>query len=152
MAGPASATRFTLRLHQPLPLAQGLLLTGEAHMMHHGESSLDKPAARTYGMCLHKSESSTPLRDLLGAYYVHWEHSQLVLLRKCSSFQQHQAPWTARPLADQTFGGGSSEHAPGLSGRHATRFFFSPMPLLLASGTMGIEMAIAPLWVKGKRE
>ena len=34
-----------------------------------------------------------------------------------------EAPWTARPLADQTFGGGSlaSEHAPGLSGRHATR-------------------------------
>ena len=31
-------------------------------------------------------------------------------------------------------------------------FFFSPMPLLLAYGTMGIEMAIAPLWVKGKRK
>ena len=30
--------------------------------------------------------------------------------------------------------------------------FFSPMPLLLAYGTMGIEMAIAPLWVKGKRK
>ena len=27
-------------------------------------------------------------------------------------------------------------------------FFFSPMPLLLAYGTMGIEMAIAPLWVE----
>ena len=26
--------------------------------------------------------------------------------------------------------------------------FFSPMPLLLAYGTMGIEMAIAPLWVE----
>ena len=32
------------------------------------------------------------------------------------------------------------------------RFFFSPLPLLLAYGTMGIEMAIAPLWVKGKRK
>ena len=30
--------------------------------------------------------------------------------------------------------------------------FFSPLPLLLAYGTMGIEMAIAPLWVKGKRK
>ena len=30
--------------------------------------------------------------------------------------------------------------------------FFSPMPLLLAYGTMGIEMAIAPLWVKGRRK
>ena len=30
-----------------------------------------------------------------------------------------------------------------------TCFFFAPLPLLLASGTMGIEMAIAPLWVKG---
>ena len=34
----------------------------------------------------------------------------------------------------------------------ASTLFFSPLPLLLASGTMGIEMAIAPLWVKGKRE
>ena len=34
----------------------------------------------------------------------------------------------------------------------ATRFFFfSPMPLLLASGTMGIVMAIAPLWVKRQK-
>ena len=31
-------------------------------------------------------------------------------------------------------------------------FFSSPLPLLLAYGTMGIEMAIAPLWVKGKRK
>ena len=33
--------------------------------------------------------------------------------------------------------------------RESGLFFFSPLPLLLASGTMGIEMAIAPLWVKG---
>ena len=36
--------------------------------------------------------------------------------------------------------------------RKKSAFFFSLLPLLLASGTMGIEMAIAPLWVKGKRE
>ncbi len=30
--------------------------------------------------------------------------------------------------------------------------FFSPMPLLLAYGTMGIEMAIAPLWVERQME
>ena len=30
--------------------------------------------------------------------------------------------------------------------------FFSPMPLLLAHGTMGIEMAIAPLWVERQLE
>ena len=29
--------------------------------------------------------------------------------------------------------------------------FFSPLPLLLASGTMGIVMAIAPLWVKRQK-
>ena len=32
-----------------------------------------------------------------------------------------------------------------------TLVFFSLLPLLLASGTMGIVMAIAPLWVKRQK-
>ena len=39
---------------------------------------------------------------------------------------------------------------PTLFGTHQSGepWFFSPKPLLLAYGTMGIEMAIAPLWVE----
>ena len=53
-----------------------------------------------------------PSRGLLEVLSVHWSHSQ-----------QPQATWTACPLADQTFVGGSlaSVHAPGLSCRHVTK-------------------------------
>ena len=41
---PALATRFTLRLHQPLLLAQGLLLTGKAHVIIMGSRHLTSPS------------------------------------------------------------------------------------------------------------
>ena len=46
----------------------------------------------------------------------------------------------------------SNEDRKLYSSASAMAIFFSPMPLLLAYGTMGIEMAIAPLWVERQLE
>ena len=64
---------------------------------------------------------------------------------------QRLNPRFTRPAILHGYGGAKRDIPHTLPGLAIFFFFFSLLPLLLASGTMGIVMAIAPLWVKRQK-